>query len=239
VAEEPLPKSSLLFMACADGAMAPSISNRELIDRLSYPHYEALRKQITAPGEKLQLFTPFRPLSAGPDDPSGDRRLAMLMDSHPVKALVAAQDREDEPPHAPARGPASGRARAPAAPASAATLPAQHLTGEYFSVYGTMLSHLKPPTGADDWVKTLKSEAASTEKNAAATDFNNWQDILTEARKTDRTSTIALLLQKFLEVRSTCKWGSDLDNCVFPLSVRCNACSAFSCSTLDDVHPRN
>jgi hypothetical protein len=182
--------------------MAEFTSDKEMMDRLSSAYYAALRKQISAKGEKLQLFTPFRPLSAGPDDPSGDRKLAMLMDGRPVKALVAAQDREDEPAAAAARGPARAPARAPAAPAGAAARPAQHLTAGYYAVYGTMLSHLKAPVGADEWVKTLKSEAAPTEKNADATEFDNWQDFLVEARKTDNTSTIGELLQRFLEVRS-------------------------------------
>jgi hypothetical protein len=183
--------------------MAAEHPNKEMMDRLSSVYYDVLKKQVIAEGEKLQLFTPFRPLSAGADDANGDRRLAIQMDGRPVKALVVNdKDRDDMPPEpAPARAPAAP-ARAPArAPGRAA----QHLTAGYYAVYGTLLSHLKVPEGADAWVKTLKSEKAPTEKNAEATEFNNWQAFLTESRKTDKTSTIGELLQNFVEVRSTCK----------------------------------
>jgi hypothetical protein len=169
----------------------------EMMDRLSSTYYEALRRQIAGEGGKLQLFTPFRPLGAGADDPDGDRRLAILMDGRPQKSLVVAQD-QGEGPSAPTP------ARAPAAAARAAPRGAHHLTGGYYAVYGTMLSHLKAPAGPDKWVETLKSEKAPTEENKDATEFGKWQAFLSDARKTDKTSATGELLQSFLEVTPPC-----------------------------------
>jgi hypothetical protein len=190
---------NIFCLACAGPCRAvvatgspPEVANpnMEAMAALESKYYSMMAKKLAAPGENLQLFTPYRPLTVEKDDPTGDKVLATLMDGRPEKALVVTSD-----PKPAAAGPSLAPSLAPEGPVED-----EHLTAGYYAVYGSMMGHLDIPKGAEKWKNILRDEIDTDANLSEFKKFNNWWQA--ENKANGKQPLSSALLKSFTKASS-------------------------------------